>query len=94
MVSVEGALAFLGLGPGGDDHDAVPLDDMSYADDLVFVLDVVLEEVLQVARQAGCIIWQVYEECWFRVNFWSGENSGGDQMGGATFEVLPHDVGA
>ena len=68
---VEGAKAFLGI--CGEDLqeniDHARLNDVSYADDLALVIAVKASEMLMSLKIVGEIIWRVYEECGFRINW-------------------------
>ena len=69
---VNGARSFLGLFPGDaaePDIDRVALRDVSFADDLAFIIAALAKDMAAALVKAGEIIWRVYEECGFRVNF-------------------------
>ena len=64
-----GARDFLGLYTGDDDGegDYATLNDVSYVDDLAFIIVVEVRQLLESLRLAACIMWRVYEECGFRL---------------------------
>ena len=64
-----GASEFLGLASPSDNNDHVKAADVSYADDLAFVLAAFAANMLAMIRTAGSIAWQVYHECGFKLNF-------------------------
>ena len=70
--NVDGARRFLGFyigDPAEPDVDKVALRDVSFADDLAFILAAMAKDMAAALVKAGEIIWRVYEECGFRVNF-------------------------
>ena len=74
MVSfqVNGAREYLGLYTGDDtngDVDVAKLNDVSFADDLAYVIAALAEQLLASLALAACIMWRVYEECGFRLNW-------------------------
>ena len=71
-IQVKGAREYLGLYSGEDtagDEDDAKLNDVSFADDLAFVIATQAHLLLDTLRTAALIMWQVYEECGFRLSW-------------------------
>ena len=60
-LTIEGARAFLGIGPDGTAADVVEIKDSSYSDDLAAVRWCQPAHGYQVLKKAGEIAWFVYE---------------------------------
>ena len=69
---VNGAREYLGLYTGDDtagDGDVAKLNDVSFADDLAYVIAAYAHQLLESLQLAACIMWRVYEECGLRLNW-------------------------
>ena len=74
--TLEGARAFLGIGPSrGPDRDVAKLGDVSYADDIAFVLAACAALILEQRMLAATIVWRAHEKCAFRLNFYPAKTA-------------------
>lgn len=75
VIQANGAREFLGIAPELEQGQTVAeserckLGDVSYADDLAFVIAGTAHQIVDLIAKAGTIAWKVYEEAGFSLNF-------------------------